>query len=192
MVFFSDGFESQFAVNHLGHFLLTNLLLDLVKKSAPARIVSVSSTAHNLGSIHWDDFKGEKSYIAWERYGQSKLANVLMVKELQRRLDEEGVDIVVNAVHPGTVRTDLGRHSLAWTVVCALFGWAFLKDVEQGASTTIYAAVHPDTAHSKAQYFADNAIGYPNAASQNMESAKRLWDVSVDMVKLEEALKDAQ
>ena len=109
-----DGFEMQFGTNHLGHFLLTMLLLDLIKKSAPSRIVNVSSTAHTLGSgkIHFDDINFEKDYSPYEAYFHSKLANVLFTRELSKRL--EGSHVTVNSLHPGAVKTDLERHFSAY------------------------------------------------------------------------------
>lgn len=103
-----DGFEQQIGVNHMGHFLLTNLLLDLLKISAPSRIVVVSSLFHLFGRINKEDLNSEKSYWKWIAYGQSKLANILFTKELARQL--EGTSVTVNALHPGAVNTELQRH----------------------------------------------------------------------------------
>lgn len=103
-----DGFEQQIGVNHMGHFLLTNLLLDLLKISAPSRIVVVSSLFHLYGRINKEDLNSEKSYWRWIAYGQSKLANILFTKELARQL--EGTSVTVNALHPGAVNTELARH----------------------------------------------------------------------------------
>ena len=103
-----DGFEQQIGVNHMGHFLLTNLLLDLLKISAPSRIVVVSSLFHLYGRINKEDLNSEKSYWKWIAYGQSKLANILFTKELARQL--EGTSVTVNALHPGAVNTELQRH----------------------------------------------------------------------------------
>lgn len=102
-----DGFEMQIGVNHLGHFLLTNLLLDMIKKSAPARIINVSSQAHIMGGIKKEDFNSEKSYSKWRVYGQSKTANILFTRELARRLEKDG--ITANSLHPGAVNTELQR-----------------------------------------------------------------------------------
>jgi NAD(P)-dependent dehydrogenase (short-subunit alcohol dehydrogenase family) len=97
----NDGFEMQFGVNHLGHFLLTNLLLDMLKMNAPSRIVVVSSLAHKIGKINKEDLMGEKSYGKWSAYGQSKLANILFSNELAKRL--EGTGVTVNSLHPGNL-----------------------------------------------------------------------------------------
>jgi NAD(P)-dependent dehydrogenase (short-subunit alcohol dehydrogenase family) len=183
---FKDGFEMQFGVNHLGHFLLANLLLDKIKRSSPARVVVLSSSGHTLGSICWDDINAKKSYSEWRRYGQSKLANILFARELQRQLDEEGAAVHVNCVHPGGVNTDLARHSGRFISVMAA---VFFKTVEQGAATTIYAAIHPNTAQAKGVYFADCAESTTSKEACNMDDAKRLWQVSSEMVNLQSALK---
>jgi NAD(P)-dependent dehydrogenase (short-subunit alcohol dehydrogenase family) len=188
-----DGFEMMFGVNHIGHFLLTNLLLDLVKKSAPAKIVVLSSEAHRLwASMHWDDLDAKKHFSMWGRYGQSKLANLHFAKELQRRLDNEGVtNVTVNAVHPGAIRSDLGlRISSFANWINATIGVLFFKSVEQGAATTLYVAVHPDADNAKGLYFADCAVCEPASYAKDPESAKRLWDVSEELVHLKEALSD--
>lgn len=102
-----DGFEMQLGVNHLGHFLLTNLLLDILKASAPSRIIILSSLAHKYGEINRDDLNSEKSYNKYKAYSQSKLANILMCQELARRL--KGTGVTVNAVHPGWYRIQVSR-----------------------------------------------------------------------------------
>ena len=104
----ADGFEMQFGVNHLGHFLLTNLLLDRLKEAPAARIVNVSSSAHRRGKINFDDLNSTQSYQQWLAYGQSKLANILFTRSLAKRL--EGTNVIANSLHPGVIRTELGRH----------------------------------------------------------------------------------
>ncbi|KAG7329991.1 hypothetical protein KOW79_006213 [Hemibagrus wyckioides] len=137
----ADGFEMQFGVNHLGHFLLTFLLTDLLKKSAPSRIIILSSMAHSWGTIKLDDINSEKSYHSRREYGQSKLANILCARSLAKRLKDTGV--TVYAVHPGIVRTELKRHMN----LGLLFLWKmvrpFTKTSMQGAQTSIYCAVEP-------------------------------------------------
>ncbi|XP_059505207.1 retinol dehydrogenase 12 isoform X2 [Stegostoma tigrinum] len=134
----TDGFEMQFGVNHLGHFLLTYLLLDLMKRSAPARIINVSSFAHVFGRINFKDLQSEESYDEGLAYCQSKLANVLFTRELAKRL--KGTKVTVNSVHPGCVKSELNRHSfvmsLAWKILTFL-----IKTPKQGAQTSIYCAV---------------------------------------------------
>ena len=112
-----DGFEMQFAVNHLAHFLLTNLLLDRLKEAPSAKIVNVSSLAHMMGKINFDDMNREKSYDRWSAYGQSKLANILFTRSLAKRL--VGTSVIVNALHPGSVVTELQRHVMGFSLtVC--------------------------------------------------------------------------
>lgn len=103
-----DGLELQIGTNHFGHFLLTNLLLDMLKASAPSRIINVSSHAHKFGKINRDDIHLVKSYSRWGAYGQSKLANVLFTRELAKRL--KGTNVTANSLHPGAVKTELARH----------------------------------------------------------------------------------
>ncbi|XP_016132385.1 retinol dehydrogenase 14-like [Sinocyclocheilus grahami] len=140
-----DGFEIQFAVNHLGHFLLTNLLLDLLKRSAPSRIIVVSSKLYKYGEINVDDLNSEQSYDKAFAYARSKLANLLFTLELSHRLEETGV--TVNALTPGIVQTNLGRHVHIPVLVKPLFNLAsraFFKSPEEGAQTSIYLACSPD------------------------------------------------
>ena len=113
-----DGFEMQFAVNHLAHFLLTNLLLDRLKEAPSARIVNVSSLAHMNGKINFDDINFEKSYEPWQAYGQSKLANILFTRSLAKRL--VGTNVTANALHPGSIATELQRHVTGWNLMVCL------------------------------------------------------------------------
>ncbi|XP_036818491.1 retinol dehydrogenase 11 isoform X5 [Oncorhynchus mykiss] len=134
----NDGFEMQLGVNHLGHFLLTYLLIGLLKRSAPARIVVVSSLAHNVGWIRFHDLLSQGSYNSGLAYCQSKLANLLFARELARRL--KGSSVTVNSVHPGLVRSELVRHSTILSLLFSLFS-LFLKSPRDGAQTSIYCAV---------------------------------------------------
>ncbi|KAJ0059705.1 hypothetical protein NL108_011201, partial [Boleophthalmus pectinirostris] len=137
----ADGFEMQFGVNHLGHFLLTYLLLDLVKKSAPARIINVSSMAHQFGSINLEDINSEKSYDKQKAYSQSKLANVLFTRSLAKRLQD--TDVSAYSLHPGVVQTDLWRHLNGPQQFVMKVVSPFTKTSTEGAQTTIYCAVEP-------------------------------------------------
>jgi len=145
-----DGFESQFAVNHLGHFLLVNLLLDILKNSKPSRIVTISSFVHFKGTIQFDDLNGEKQYKPSKAYRQSKLANVLFTYELSRKL--EGTGVTANAVNPGFVKTELFDHQgLGMKIARNLIA----KSPDEGASTGIFVAVHPDLEGVTGKYFSD-------------------------------------
>lgn len=179
-----DGFEMQFGVNHLGHFLLTNCLLDLLKKSAPSRIVNVSSLAHVKGKIHFDDINLDKHYDPRVSYRQSKLANVLFSRELAVRLQDTGV--TVYSLHPGVIRTELGRHffpTLAlWKRLIAIPLMLFIKSPWEGAQTTIFCAVDEGQAHVSGLYYSDCAPKEAAPQGQDDEAARKLWDLSASMV----------
>ncbi|XP_038074481.1 retinol dehydrogenase 14-like isoform X3 [Patiria miniata] len=187
-----DGFEMQFGVNHLGHFLLTDLLLDLIKSSTPARIINVSSLAHAYAKMNWDDIQMRKGYNKRDAYGQSKLANVLFTRELSRRLRKIVSGVTVNAVHPGVVATELSRHvmkpgSLASRLISLIrytpLVWVF-KNPVQGAQTTIHCAVTPELLNTSGLYFSDCAPKEPSQHALDDDAARRLWDMSVEMVGL--------
>ncbi|XP_017132878.1 retinol dehydrogenase 13-like [Drosophila elegans] len=176
-----DGVEMQLGVNHIGHFLLTNLLLDVLKKSAPSRVVVLSSIAHTLGAINVADLNSEKSYDEGKAYNQSKLANLLFTRELAKRL--EGSGVTVNALHPGLVDTGLARN---WAFFQTVFGkyfiqplfWPFLKTPKSGAQTSIYAALDPELRNVTGLYFSD--CKPKNAAPAALDDAmgKFLWTES--------------
>ncbi|KAK1791282.1 hypothetical protein P4O66_013300 [Electrophorus voltai] len=178
-----DGFEMQFAVNHLGHFLLTNLLLDLLKRSAPSRIIVVSSKLYKCGEINFDDLSSDRCYDKAFAYGRSKLANMLFTLELGRRLENTGV--TVNALTPGIVRTDLGRHVYVPLLVrplLSLVSWAFFKTPEDGARTSVYLACSPDVEGVQGKCFADCQEEALLPKATDKEVAKKLWDISEVMV----------
>ncbi|XP_017726921.1 PREDICTED: retinol dehydrogenase 14 isoform X2 [Rhinopithecus bieti] len=180
-----DGFEMQFGVNHLGHFLLTNLLLGLLKSSAPSRIVVVSSKLYKYGDINFDDLNSEQSYNKSFCYSRSKLANILFTRELARRL--EGTNVTVNVLHPGIVRTNLGRHIHIPLLVRPLFNlvsWAFFKTPVEGAQTSIYLASSPEVEGVSGRYFGDckEEELLPKAVDESV--ARKLWDISEVMVGL--------
>ncbi|KAJ7999357.1 hypothetical protein DPEC_G00193560 [Dallia pectoralis] len=182
----ADGFEMQLGVNHLGHFLLTNLLLDLLKRSSPSRIINVSSLAHERGKIYFDDINLDKDYSPKKSYGQSKLANVLFSKELAARLKGSGV--TVYSLHPGVIRTELVRHlwpSMAlWKRLVAQPFMMLIKSPWEGAQTTIYCAVDEVEASNTGLYYSDCAPKEAAPQAQDEEAAKRLWDLSASMVGL--------
>ena len=177
-----DGFEMQFGVNHLGHFLLTNLLLGLLKSSAPSRIVVVSSKLYKYGDINFEDLNSEQSYNKSFCYSRSKLANILFTRELARRL--EGTSVTVNVLHPGVVRTNLGRHIHIPLLVRPLFNlvsWAFFKTPEEGAQTAVYLASSPEVEGVSGRYFGDcKEELLPKAMDESV--ARKLWDISEVMV----------
>eukprot|EP01102_Stenamoeba_stenopodia_P004266 TRINITY_DN14597_c0_g1_i1.p1 TRINITY_DN14597_c0_g1~~TRINITY_DN14597_c0_g1_i1.p1 ORF type:complete len:304 (+),score=66.57 TRINITY_DN14597_c0_g1_i1:72-983(+) len=176
-----DGFELQFGTNHLGHFLLTHLLLDKLKQGAPSRIVNVSSRAHTRGHINFDDLQAEKSYSPFTAYCQSKLANVLHANELNRRL--AGTGVTANSLHPGAIPTELGRNNVLANAVYKL-GWWFMKTIEQGAATTVYVAASPQLEGVGGKYFDNCNEATPIEEARDEAVAKRLWEVSESLVGL--------
>lgn len=182
-----DNIELQFATNHLGHFLLTNLLLDTMKKTAhgsnrEGRIVIVSSEAHRFAyseGIRFDKINNETEYNRLQAYGQSKLANILHANELTRQLKEEGVNITANSLHPGSITTNLLRHHSVINGLIHSLGKLVLKDVEQGAATSCYVALHPQVEGVSGKYFMDSNIAQPTAQGEDAQLAKKLWDFSL-------------
>jgi retinol dehydrogenase 12 len=177
-----DGFETTFQVNHLGPFLLTNLLLGNLKAAAPSRIVNVASTAHRGVTLDFDDLQNEGGYRSMRAYGKSKLCNILFTRELARRL--EGTGVTANSLHPGTVRTGFGRDG----DVSGLFaigiriGGVFFKSPAQGARTSIHVASAPDLETTTGEYFVSRRVSKPSAAARDDEAARRLWEVSEQLV----------
>ncbi|XP_056597828.1 retinol-DH_like_SDR_c domain-containing protein [Triplophysa dalaica] len=180
-----DGYETQFAVNHLGHFLLTVLLLDVLRKSTPSRVINVSSVAHKGGKIHFDDLNFNKApYDSLISYQQSKLANLLFTQELARRLKGSGV--TVYALHPGVIRTELGRyvqtrHPLIGTLL-SIPAILLMKTPKQGAQTTIYCAVAEWLEPYSGCYFRDCKLKEPAPEGKDDLAALRLWEVSAKLV----------
>uniref|UniRef100_A0A8C5M4T4 Retinol dehydrogenase 14 n=1 Tax=Leptobrachium leishanense TaxID=445787 RepID=A0A8C5M4T4_9ANUR len=180
-----DGFEMQFGVNHLGHFLLTHLLLSLLKSSAPSRIVVVSSKLYKYGEINFDDLNSEKSYSKSFGYSRSKLANILFTRELARRL--EGTGVTVNSLHPGIVRTNLGRYINIPILIKPLFNvvsWAFFKSPAEGAQTSVYLASSADVEGVSGKYFGDCKEEELLPKAMDDLVARKLWDISEIMVGL--------
>ena len=177
------GLEKQFAVNHLGHFLLVNRLLDAVRAAPAGRIVMVSSSAHRWappGGIAFNNLTGDKGYEPRVFYGQSKLANALVARELARRL--AGTGATANAVHPGLIITNIIRYIPRWQQALApLLGPLLrsrIKTAGQGAATTCFVAVHPGTATISGRYFADCALATPETIMNDDALAARLWSES--------------
>jgi NAD(P)-dependent dehydrogenase (short-subunit alcohol dehydrogenase family) len=184
-----DGFEGQMGTNHLGHFALTGQLLDMLKSTAGSRVVNVSSNAHKYGKMDFDNllFKEGKDYTPISAYGRSKLANLLFTYELQRRFEDEKIDCIAVAAHPGVALTNLARHlegKLLFKLLVPVFN-LMAQTPAMGALPQIRAAVDPDLKGS--EYFGPGGFrefkGYPvlvpsNEDSHNKEDARRLWEVS--------------
>ncbi len=180
------GMEKQFVVNHLGHFILTNRLLDQVKAADQGRIVMLTSGRYKAAppeGIQFDNLSGEKGYDPLTAYGQSKLAVALFSQELSRRL--EGTNVTSNAVHPGIIMTNLGRHMPAWKLkLSKLIGWTFMRSVEQGVATTCYVATNPELAKVSGQMFFNCSLLTPEGTHMSDRAlAAKLWDVTVDITK---------
>ncbi|XP_019384931.1 PREDICTED: dehydrogenase/reductase SDR family member on chromosome X, partial [Crocodylus porosus] len=182
-----DGFEEHFGVNYLGHFLLTNLLLDMLKLSGThshnARIISVSSAVHYVGELHLNDLQSRYSYSPHGAYAQSKLALVLFTYLLQHLLTAEGSFVTANVVDPGVVDTDLYRH-VFWAVrmVKWITSWLFFKTAEEGASTSIYAAVSPELEGVGGTYLYNEQRTKSVDISYDEELQRKLWTESCKMV----------
>ena len=178
-----DGLERTFALNHLAPFLLTNLLLERLTQSTPARVVTVASNAHTTGQIDFDDLQGERSYSGSRAYSQSKLANVLFTYELARRLAASAV--TANALHPGVVNTSFGAGDPGGIQRLFLpFVRPFLKTAGQGAATSIHLASSPDLKQVSGRYFANSKPKKSSKASYDQPAAERLWQVSAELVHL--------
>jgi len=181
----ADGFELQFGTNHLGHFALTGLLIDLIKSTPNSRIVNVSSMGHKYGNLNFMDLKWEKrKYNAMKSYADSKIANIYFTYELSRKLEQNGKNPIVTAAHPGWTATELQRHAGLFEFLNNFFA----QDITMGALPTLYAAVGVDV--KSGGYFGPSGFmemrGYPekvesNELSHNKELAEKLWDVSEDL-----------
>ena len=173
-----DGLEMTFALNHLAPFLLTNLLLPTLRASAPARIITVASDAHQRTTIPFDDLQQQKTrYQAFRTYGESKLANILFTYELARRLEDQPATITANTLHPGFVASNFGRSTPLMNAVFTLIR-PFAISPEKGAATSIYLATSPDVATTSGLYFVKQKPARSSPASYNQESARHLWTVS--------------
>jgi len=174
-----DGIEMTFALNHLGYFLLTNLFLDTLKASAPARVINVSSGSHKGETIDFDHLHGKRMYSGSHAYGQSKLANILFTYELARRL--EGTGVTVNALHPGFVATNIGTNN-GWIVraIRPLMD-LFAISVEEGADTINYLAISKEVEEITGKYFIKRKAVSSSSISYDESLARRLWQVSMEL-----------
>ncbi|MFW9829397.1 MAG: SDR family oxidoreductase [Promethearchaeota archaeon] len=175
-----DAIEMNFAVNYLAPFLISNLLLDVLKTSAPSRIINISSALHKNATLDFDDLQCEnKNYRAFKVYGVSKLAVTMFTYELSRKLN--GTGVTVNAVHPGVVNTNLGRDQSAFS---QLFAKAFFKKPRKGAETSIYLASSPEVEGITGKYFVNKKPKESSEDSYNEEEAKKLWEISAKLTNL--------
>ena len=185
-----EGSELQFGTNHVGHFLLTNELLPLLRKAGKARVVVVSSSAHAMGTMDFEDLNWRtRPYDSMGAYGQSKLANILFAKELARRETQLGSGVTVYAVHPGVVKTDLIRHfrekfGVVVFYVAKIFTW-INKTAESGAQTSICCAVDQELENQTGKYYKDCKEVENSPDGDNMEDARRLWEVTMEMVNMQ-------
>jgi NAD(P)-dependent dehydrogenase (short-subunit alcohol dehydrogenase family) len=178
----TDGIEMTLALNHLGYFLLTNLLLDTLKASAPARIINVSSDAHQSGRINFANLQGQQRYGGWRAYCQSKLANLLFTYELARRLDGTGVS--ANAMHPGFVATRFGRNNRGMFALLIRTAQLTALSPEQGAETLIYLATSPEVEGITGTYFVKKRPVKSSSISYDQTAAQRLWQLSTNLTGL--------
>jgi len=175
----ADGLEAMFAVNYLARFLLTDLLLDIIKRSAPARIINVAGAYHAKGMINFADLQGEKDFDGQRANHQSKLADVLFTYELARRL--EGTGVTANCLHPGIVATDLIEKDKDFPRLFKLLyrlARPVLKSPAQGAETILYLASSPEVEGVTGQYFVNKKMSQSSPQSHDLRLARRLWEVS--------------
>jgi len=176
-----DGYEVTFAVNHLAYFLLTNLLLDVLKGSAPARIINISSNAHEGGHLSFDDLMGERGYTGMRAYSQSKLANIVFSYDLAERLN--GTGVTVNAVHPGFVGSEFAKNNgLLYRIGMNILR-PFIRTVQQGADTIIYLASAPEVEGITGKYWYERQPIQSIRESHDANVQRRLWEVSEELTR---------
>jgi retinol dehydrogenase-14 len=177
-----DGIERTLALNHLAPFLLTNLLLGLIKDSAPSRIITVSSEARRRAEIDFDDLQSERNYRGFQVYGNSKLANILFTYELAERL--RGTGVTANCVHPGPVSTNFGMNNGGLMVLLFRALKPFMRTPEQGADTLIYLASSPEVEGVSGRYFADRKVISSFEEPHDVSVQRKLWEESEELTNL--------
>ncbi len=178
----TDGIERTFALNHLAPFLLTNLLLDVLKESAPSRIITVSSEARRWGRLDFDDLQSERNYRGFPVYGMTKLANILFTYELAERL--RGTGVTANCLHPGSVSTNFGRDNRSLGILLFRAFKPFMRSPEQGADTLIYLASSPEVEGKSGRYFSDRKVVSSLEEPHDVSAQKRLWEESEELTNL--------
>jgi retinol dehydrogenase 12 len=177
-----DGIELTLALNHLAYFVLTIVLLDMLARAAPARVINVASSAHAGAQLDLDDVQMEQRYRGFQAYARSKLANVLFTYELARRVQRAGIDIAVNAIHPGYVTTNIARNNSWWVRIGKrLLDFRFrglALSPAEAARAIVYLATSMEVAGVSGQYFVASRVAASSAASYDVELARRLWEVS--------------
>jgi retinol dehydrogenase 12 len=182
-VILDNGLEQMFAVNHLGHFLFTQLLLDRLAEAEQGRIVVVASNAYKFcRGIRFDDLAWSSGYGTFRTYGHSKLANILFTRELSKRL--HGTRVTANALHPGGVRSQLGAQTTWYAGYLLILVKPFLRSPERGASTSLYLATSAEVAHTSGEYFVNCKLKKTKPWACDAEQARRLWEVSAELVGL--------
>src|SRR6266567_2113828 len=177
-----DGYEAVFATNHLGHFLLANLLLDRLKASAPSRIINVTSDAHRGAEIDFEDLMQEKKFSAFKAYHQSKLANVLFTYQLAKRL--EGTGVTVNCLHPGVVRTGFGKDMGGLFSIGVKIMGPFMMSAEKAARALVYLGSSPELERANGKFFSKSKERESSRESHDQAAAERLWQVSAELTRL--------
>jgi NAD(P)-dependent dehydrogenase (short-subunit alcohol dehydrogenase family) len=177
-----DGLEETFAVNHIGYFLFTNLLLDNIKAAKKGRIVNVASDAHRAGEFDPDNLQLEDNFSSMKAYGNSKLFNILFTKELADRLTD--TNVTANCLHPGVIRSNFGQSGEWWvSLFYKVFG-VFMTSNKEGAETSIYLASSDEVENANGAYFKNKKAAAPKKQARDMEAAKKLWEISEELCEL--------
>jgi len=176
-----DGYEMTFALNHLSPFLLTHLLLDVMRASAPGRIINVSSSAHRMSRMRLDDLQFKRGYSGWQAYSQSKLANIYFTTGLDAHMNGDG--ITTNALHPGFVATNFGKNNGIFKPFFAISQLMAISP-QEGAQTSIFLAASPEVEGVSGKYFEKCRAVAPSHTATDINAARRLWDISLEMTGL--------